>query len=332
MVASTARRNIPFSGLRPLNVSRDLKAVADLIAEAFADDMDPSGERSVREMRAAGRWAFLFGWMDRLAPPGEGMAPGFVWVEDNRIVGTLSVRRTALPAGGRGWLIGNVAVSPGWRRRGIARALMSAAIDLARRRRGEWVALQVRSDNMGARALYESLGFVNIGESIQYRRARPVPITAPGPAAGDPLRMARPADIDRIYSLAQTAIPEELRWAEPLRRDDFWMGFDRGLNNWLTGRREAWWVIETTHGIIGAAHAEANRPPNDGRLRVWVAPAWQGEHEDRLVRTALASLGDASNRPMMAAAPAAHTATRQALESAGFEVLRGLTHMRLNLR
>lgn len=328
MVASTARRNSPFSGLRPLDVGRDLGSVANLIAEAFQDDMDPSGARAVRDMRLAGRWGVLFGWMDTFSPPGEGIAPGFVWIEDNRVVGNLSFRRVS--PYGRGWLIGNVAVSREWRRRGIARAMMAAAIGMARERRGEWVALQVRSDNLGAKVLYRSLGFAETGETIQYRRARFVSAVRPAsPAAG--LRMARAREADRIYSLAQASIPEPLRWAEPLRRDDFWMGLDRRVSNWLAGRREAWWVIDSGGGIIGASHAEAVRPPNDGRLRVWVAPAHQGQYEDQLVGAALASLGDAARLPMVSAVPAAQAAAVRALEAIGFEVLRRLTHMRLEL-
>jgi ribosomal protein S18 acetylase RimI-like enzyme len=330
MVASAARRRIPFSGLRPINISRDLVAVADLIAEAFHDEMDAAGARAVREMRWVGRWAFLFGWLDRLAPPGEGMAPGFVWVEDDRIVGNASARRVG--PFGRGWLIGNVAVARAWRRRGVGRALMQAAIDLARRQQAEWLALQVRSDGEAAMNLYRSLGFQDVGEMTHYRRARSIPATRPESPVEGRLRPGQASDADRIYALAQAAIPEALRRAEPLRRDDFWMGFDRSLGNWLTGRREAWWVIDSSRGLLGASHIELPRPPYDSRLRVWVAPEQQGRYEDRLVRAALASLGDAAHAALMAVVPATQAAARAALEAAGFEIHRQLTHMRLDLR
>ena len=330
MVASAARGRIPFSGLRPIDVSRDLVAVADLIAEAFQDDMDASGERAVRDMRAVGRWARLFGWMDRLSVPGEGLAPGFVWVEDDHIVGNISARRVG--PFGRGWLIGNVAVSSVWRRRGIARSLMQAAIELARRQRGEWMALQVRSDGEAARGLYQSLGFKEMGETLQYRRARSKPVIPPDSPVEGRLRPARAADADQLFALAQAAIPEALRWAEPLRRDDFWLGLDRRLGNWLTGRREAWWVIDSGLGLTGAAHIDVPRPPHDGRLRVWVAPVQQGRDEDRLIRAALASAGSAAQRSLIAVVPAAQSAACAALEAAGFETLRRLMHMRLELR
>ena len=281
MVASAARRRIPFSGLRPINPARDLVAVADLIAEAFREDMDPTGERAVREMRTFGRWAFLIAWMDRVSPPGEGLAPGFVWIEDDRVIGNLSLRR--IGSFGRGWLIGNVAVKPEYRRRGIARGLMQAAIDLARGQLGEWVALQVRSDGHAAKGLYEALGFKVTGETAQYRRARFVDVAWPEEPVEGRLRRGAAHDMSRIYSLAQTAIPESLRWAEPLRRDDFWTGFDRTIGNWLTGGREAWWMIDLSSGLAGAAHLEVPRAPYDGRLRLWVAPPAQG----RMLRSRL---------------------------------------------
>ena len=69
----------------------------------------------------------LFGWMDWFASPGQGLMPGYVWVEDGRIVGNVTVRK--LSAFGRGWMIGNVAVAPEWRGRGIARQMMEASIE-----------------------------------------------------------------------------------------------------------------------------------------------------------------------------------------------------------
>jgi GNAT superfamily N-acetyltransferase len=327
------------------------------MVEAFQDEMDPAGERAIRDMRATGRWGFLFGWIDRFAPPGEGMAPGFVWVEDDRIVGNVSVRR-----GGplrRGWMIGNVAVARDWRRRGIARALMQAAIELARRHHGDWVALQVRSDGTAARSLYESLGFTVLGETIHYRRTHPptlgaqrsgTPAAQPGSlpppiltggAGGGPggVRRGTARDGERIFRLAQAAIPEELRWAEPLRRDDFLMGLDRDLANWLSRRHEAWWVIDSEAGMLGAAHIVMPPPPHEGRLWIGIIPSHQGRYEDQLVHAALSSIESrspersegAARSAIFASIPAPQSAARAALEAAGFEAHRRLTHMRLTL-
>jgi ribosomal protein S18 acetylase RimI-like enzyme len=50
-------------------------------------------------------------------------------------------------------------VVPGRRRRGLGRALMLAAIDVARERGADYMDLNTGEQDLAARALYESLGF-----------------------------------------------------------------------------------------------------------------------------------------------------------------------------
>ncbi|MET0480827.1 MAG: ribosomal protein S18-alanine N-acetyltransferase [Mycetocola sp.] len=56
-----------------------------------------------------------------------------------------------------------IAVAPDVRRMGLGRALMHALLKAARAAGVRDVFLEVRADNAGAQALYESLGFVGIG-------------------------------------------------------------------------------------------------------------------------------------------------------------------------
>ena len=87
------------------------------------------------------------------------------WVmrEDRRVVGYLCL-----------WEIGeeihitNVAVHPEFRRRGIARALLSAVLEDARHRALRVIALEVRPSNREARTLYDSLGFRAVGRRKGY--------------------------------------------------------------------------------------------------------------------------------------------------------------------
>jgi [ribosomal protein S18]-alanine N-acetyltransferase len=71
------------------------------------------------------------------------------------------------PAGGDGD-IQTLAVDPAARRRGLGRTLVTALIDEARRRGAREVFLEVRADNPGARALYDSLGFEQIALRAKY--------------------------------------------------------------------------------------------------------------------------------------------------------------------
>jgi ribosomal-protein-alanine N-acetyltransferase len=83
------------------------------------------------------------------------------------------------------WHLMNIAVDPGRRRRGIARALLGAMI--ARTGAQAAVTLEVRTSNAGAIALYEAFGFQSAGirpryyadtgedAMIMWRTAQPTP-------------------------------------------------------------------------------------------------------------------------------------------------------------
>ena len=62
----------------------------------------------------------------------------------------------------------NVAVAPEWRRRGVAKALLTQALS-----EPAMYFLEVRESNAGARQLYEHSGFVEVGRRPKYYR-RPV--------------------------------------------------------------------------------------------------------------------------------------------------------------
>lgn len=64
----------------------------------------------------------------------------------------------------------NVAVSPAYRRRGIARELIQALLRELARQGSHRLTLEVRASNAPARALYESLGFAQVGRRPNYYR------------------------------------------------------------------------------------------------------------------------------------------------------------------
>lgn len=149
--------------MRPLNILRDLPTVADLIELCFANTLDPDGRSYIDQMRRNGRDAGFLDWAPRVIESVSLPLSGFVWEDNGRIVGNVSLIPFS-KAGMKVFLIANVATHPDYRRRGIARALTEAAMQRAREKHADTIWLHVRQDNPGAIALYRDLGF--------YERAR----------------------------------------------------------------------------------------------------------------------------------------------------------------
>lgn len=327
MVAATLRRSTPFTGVRPMDVTRDLAGVAEVLEASFRGEMDAYGARAVREMRAVGRLGPLAMLVELFVPVGEGFSPGCVWVQEGRVVGNATLRRA--PAFGRGYIVGNVGVLPEYRGRGIARRLMEACLDQAREAGGEWLALEVRVDNAPARQLYQRLGFQQTGAVAQFRREPSRSPTPPPTGRGEQVRRARAGEEGAVFALAQAATPEGLRWAEPLRQAEFSFGLERRLDLWLAGRRQAWRVIESQGWVVGALEAESTRPPHEqGHLRMWVASghACHAALLDAALQDRAIAL-----RPMLIAHPATDAAALETLEQFGFRPARTLAHMKINL-
>ena len=146
--------------LRPFNPRRDSMAVADLIECGFSDTLDPDGRRYLQKMRVGSKKRSINRWATYVFRTSYTPLAGFVWEENNEVVGNLSLVPFSYK-GRRINMIANVAVSPQYRRRGIARALTSAALEKSKRGRFEATWLQVRHDNQAAIELYKSLGFVS---------------------------------------------------------------------------------------------------------------------------------------------------------------------------
>jgi ribosomal-protein-alanine N-acetyltransferase len=69
--------------------------------------------------------------------------------------------------------VANLAVAPAWRRTRVGAALLDAALAAAEADGARVVYLEVRDSNVGARALYASRGFEQVGRRKRYYR-RPV--------------------------------------------------------------------------------------------------------------------------------------------------------------
>ena len=62
----------------------------------------------------------------------------------------------------------NIATHPDLRRRGLGREILRALLSEARKRGARTVFLEVRESNEGARALYQKMGFLEVGRRKKY--------------------------------------------------------------------------------------------------------------------------------------------------------------------
>ncbi len=158
------------NGLRPVNLKTDLAPLADLMEIAFADSMDNSGRAAIREMRALSRFGSGVNLLSGVNDLVMGIGLGYVWVEDGKLIGNVSIYPSNLPSHlPRSWVIANVAVHPDYRGRGIARQLMVTSI-AAISKRGD-ILLQVEERNEVAKHLYATLNFREEGTFTIWKRS-----------------------------------------------------------------------------------------------------------------------------------------------------------------
>lgn len=336
LMVITLNRKVEEDGLRPLMPSRDLRGVADLIEEAFAQELDQAGRVALRDMRMMGRWGFLLGWLDFLSPDITTHLNGFVWLERGRIVGNVTVSRSA--PGSKHWYISNVAVSKFYRGRGIARTLMEASLEYVREMRGQVISLQVRRGNQPAIKLYQSLGFKSVSATSYLKLERLSDV--PSFALPDSVKI-RPHQLDiqdavAAYTLARETVPYDIQLERPLRQSQFRLSSELDFSNFwrrLLGLGErCHYVVERSDGkLVATLGVIAGSWWTPHKLSLMVHPDWQHYLEKPLISQALNYLKSYPGQAITFQHPDEHQAGIEAFQSFGFTVQRTHIWMKLAL-
>jgi len=205
---------------RPLALPRDLIPVADMLVEAFQYPDHPEwGVQSdeqrqiVESLRRMGRIWPLVRVLQWISPSLRDVARGFVWEEKGTIGGlALAQREGTTPT----WVISMVGVLPTYRRRGIARELVLATLEMVRSRGGTRAALAAIDGNTPAQSLYRSLGFVEFGGYTCYTLAPAGAVERPTLPPGTEETPLAEFDWQTRYELDQRIVPEALQRFEPI--------------------------------------------------------------------------------------------------------------------
>jgi len=322
-VVSQVSDKLDDSHIRPLNARRDLGKVADLIELCFAETLDDDGKRYLRRMRQASQKASN-SWFDSTAFQMSITAEGYIWEEDGKVVGNISL----IPFSNVGrpiYLIANVAVHPDFRRRGIAHALTNAALEWTQKRRVAAVWLQVRDDNLPAIQLYKSVGFVE--------RARRTTWTV----LPNDLRGITPAGIRIVHQKARhwklhsqwlrENYPDELFWYWPLRRSAFSPGVFSKVANFFTETHIRHWGVERKGRLLGMLSWKTTATYAD---QLWLAAP--PENEDLVLQALLPYIHwrEHAQRPLSIDIPVGRAVNT--LREAGFRFSSTLVWMEIENR
>jgi ribosomal protein S18 acetylase RimI-like enzyme len=236
--------------LRPLDIRKDLLSVAELIELCFSNQMDPEGREYVRQIRLAGRDARYVRWLpgahERISFP----LYGYVWEQDNRIVGNLSL----IPFYRRGvwrYLIANVAVHPDYRRQGIGRYLTEKALEHIQEQDVPAAWLQVRADNAPAYQLYQELGFKEQARRSTWHSSG---IDSLRPAVPASITVANRTNEDWPQQEAwlQENYPPAVSWNLPIQISNLKPGFWPWMRRVLSGKPTQHWAAYRS-GLFAAA-------------------------------------------------------------------------------
>jgi ribosomal protein S18 acetylase RimI-like enzyme len=327
--AATGRlRDEVQTGIRPFDIGRDLRPVAELIADAFTNELDPRGMAALREMRIMSHLSGLIKLLSRSTGELDDVFSGFVWVEAGKIVGNITVQRA--DKYGNRWQIANVAVAPAYRGRGIARTLMARALEHIEQSDGRWAVLQVYDHDQVARALYAHLGFEEVGGSVDLRLDR-VPKVA-YPEARPDFSVFSSQQWQPLYELATSQLNTHAQWWRALRRTDFQAPLETQFGEWLwwsLGRRRVYRrCFQNGRRFEAALMLNAQRWRGAHSLELWVRPEQAGAYEAYLVQWALATLQEYPRWPVKLGLSADHTAALNACREFGFKRLQTLITMR----
>lgn len=309
--------------LRPLNILRDLPAVANLVETCFASTLDDDGRRYLQQMRRSGKDNAFLRWASQVADTASMPLTGFVWEENGEIIGNASLipyRRNRR----KYYLIANVAVHPNQRRRGIGRLLTQAAMQQAGRKHADETWLHVRDDNPGAIALYESLGFRQLARRASWRITLDRTFRPDAPALEISRRRKR--DWPQQEEYLRRLYPELLAWYQAIPWPSLRPSLAYVIERFLLADETRHWTVRAGNDLAAALTWQPMPPNYPDRLWAAVPPSGADESLHALLRRARREL--ASWRTTLALDfPGGEYA--EAIQSAGFHLHRTLIWMQL---
>ena len=158
--------------IRALNLPKDFAQLEHVLNQTFQYPENPEWsiqpddkEDIARMIKMLRRLWPIIRSIQAVSPSLRDMLRGFVWEEGNQIGGSVILQRNGTT---NTWQISVVGVLPEFRRRGLARKLLTRTLADLRQRGAKRVVLSVIDKNIPAYELYKSLGFEHYSSSVAY--------------------------------------------------------------------------------------------------------------------------------------------------------------------
>lgn len=260
--------------IREIQAPYDFLPVADLIELCFAATMDEDGRDFLNSLRKAGRNAQTVDWIPGMREQVSYPLQGFVWEEDHRIVGNLSLIPQLYQ---HQWyyLIANVAVHPDHRNKGIGRELTEHALEHIKSLGSGNAWLQVREDNPTAQRLYQKIGFQE-----HFRRdtwqSRSVSHASTDLTDSFEITQRRISDWPQQKTWLERSYPEEIAWNFRFDSSRFEPGFWKDINRFFSGIVHHHWALRRNHVLLGVATWEPTSHHSDF---LWLGANPDGQEE-----------------------------------------------------
>jgi GNAT superfamily N-acetyltransferase len=211
--------------LRKLRLPTDLEILYHLIIDSFQYPENPEWNidedevEGIKDIITSYRRIWPLYWLIRWTSPAlRDALHGYIWDEDQKPVGLITIAR-------RGntdtWLVGNVAVLPDYRRRGIARKLVQAGLEFIRDQGGTLAVLDVIDGNLPAYQLYRSMGFEHYTSIIDLIWTSAEVSQLPDIPSGYLIEKVTYKDWEIGMEMAEQTVPEHVQAFDPITKTRF---------------------------------------------------------------------------------------------------------------
>lgn len=312
-----------YSQIRPLSLRYDLDAVADIIEESFPLQQDPDAQIFLKELRQSARQARLMDWIGGFTEMRPSTEKGFVWVEDGRVVGNISLIPFVHEMR-KIYLVANVAVRETYRKRGIARALTQHALAHLRQRGYHEIWLQVNVTNQAAIHLYQTLGFHEVCTHTTWQRQAVCDVRVPQLNVGGQMRKRRHLEYKLQQLWLDTVYPRTITWYFPVSFDNFKQNVIWYPTRWGDALKLRHWGLYQSEKCLGFVTFQRTTTFANN---LWLAPNPQADQEEVLRSLVIGALRHISNnKPLRIDFPEGKSAS--SFNACGFEIWRSLTWMK----